>query len=125
LPSVSVLPRSAAAPTSGGSRKRLTGFTVAAKDAGKLAGAKKELAARNAEIATVLTAEKTALEKLSPNVEALARRLGRAVGEKVVAYAKEQGWIAAPAAVEGLEEPVKLPQAKHAQKPKKPDKLAT
>ena len=36
--------------------------------------------------------------KLSPDVEAQARRLGRAAGEKVVAYAKEQGWIAAPEA---------------------------
>jgi len=104
---------------SGGSRKRLTGLTVAAKDAGKVPagkvpGGKKELVARNAEIATVLAAEKTAPEKLSPDVETQARRLGRAVGEKVVAYAKEQGWIAAPAAVEAPEEPVKLPQAKPA-----------
>ena len=31
-------------------------------------------------------------------MEAQARRLGRAAGEKVVAYAKAQGWIAAPEA---------------------------
>jgi hypothetical protein len=35
-------------------------------------------------------------EKLSGDVEAQARRLGRAIGEKIVAYAKEQGWLATP-----------------------------
>ncbi|HEX5211999.1 MAG TPA: hypothetical protein VFW22_09725 [Pseudolabrys sp.] len=111
---------------SGGSRKQLTAFTVAAKEAGKLAGGKKEAVARNAEIAAVLAAEKAAPERLSPDVEAQARRLGRAVGEKVAAYAKEQGWIEAPAAAEAPEEPVKPPQAKPAQKPQpKADKPAT
>ncbi len=111
---------------SGGSRKRLTGFTVEAKDAGKPPSGKQAVAARNAAIAAVLSAEKAAPEKLSPDVEAQARRLGRAVGEKVVAYAKEQGWIAAPEPAEAPEEQVKLPQPKPAQKPKPaPDKPAT
>jgi hypothetical protein len=112
---------------SGGSRKQLTAFTVEAKDAGKLVGGKKqEVTARNAEIAAVLAAEKAAPEKLSPDVEAQARRLGRAVGEKVAAYAKEQGWITSPAAVETREEAVKLPPEKPAQKPApKADKPAT
>jgi hypothetical protein len=107
----------------GGSRKRLTGFTVEAKDAGK-PPAGKQAAARNAAIGAVLAAEKDTL-KLSPDVEAQARRIGRAVGEKLVAYAKEQGWVAAPAAAAEPEEPVKLPQAKPAQKRKpKADKPA-
>ena len=109
----------------GGSRKPLTGFIVAAKDAAKLAGGKKEAAARDAAIAAALAAE-NATVKLSPDVEAQARRLGRAVGEKVVAYAKEQAWVAAPAAAEAPEEPVKLPPEKPAQKPSpKADKPAT
>ncbi len=32
-------------------------------------------------------------ERLSADVEAQARRLGRAAGDKIVAYAKEQGWL--------------------------------
>ena len=108
---------------SGGGRKPLTAFTVAAKDASKLAGGKKEAAARNAEIAAVLAAQKAAPEKLSPDVEAQARRLGRAAGEKLVAYAKEQGWIAAPAVAEPPEDQVKLPEPKLATP--KADKPAT
>ena len=110
---------------SGGSRKPMTGFTVAAKDAGKLAGGKKEVAARDAAIAAVLAGENETV-KLSPDVEAQARRLGRAVGEKVVAYAKEQGWIAAPQPAEEREAQAKLPPEKPAQKPKpRADKPAT
>ncbi|HTT46767.1 MAG TPA: hypothetical protein VMG39_02080 [Pseudolabrys sp.] len=109
----------------GGSRKRLTAFTAQAKDAGKPPTGK-QAAARNAAIAAALTTEKAAPEKLSPDVEAQARRLGRAVGDKVVAYAKEQGWIVAPAAAAAPEEQVKLPPEKPAQKPKpKADKPAT
>jgi hypothetical protein len=109
---------------SGGSRKPLTGFMVEAKDAGKLTGGKKEAAARDAEIATVLAAENVTV-KLSPDVEAQARRLSRAAAEKVVAYAKEQGWIAAPpVAKEAAEQPVKPPEPKPASKPK-PDKPTT
>lgn len=108
---------------SSGARKRLTGFSVTAKDAGKPPAGKKEAAERNAEIVEVLVTEKAEV-KLSPDVEAQARRLGRAVGEKVVAYAKEQGWIATEATEAQPEEPVKLPEPKPAQKPK-PDKPAT
>ena len=107
-----------------GARKRLTGFSVDPKDAGK-PPAGKQAAERNAAIAAVLLTEKAEV-KLSPDVEAQARRLGRAAGEKVAAYAREQGWIAAPEAAEAPEEPVKLPQPKPAQKPKpKADKPAT
>jgi hypothetical protein len=47
-----------------------------------------------------LAAEKGAPEILSPDVEAQARQIGRAVGEKVVAFAKEQGWLEKPAGAE-------------------------
>ena len=49
------------------------------------------------------------------------------VAPDVDAIDREQGWIAAPEATAAPEEPVKLPQAKPAQKPKaaKPDKPAT
>jgi len=98
---------------SGGGKKPLTGFSAAAKDAGKWPTGK-QAAEYNAAIAAVLGAEKDNV-RLSPDVEGQARRLGRAVGEKVVAYAKEQGWIAAPTA--GAEpEQVKLPPPKPAQK---------
>ena len=103
---------------SSGAKKQLLSFSADAKDAGK-PPAGKQAAARNAAIAAVLATEKAAPERLSPDVEAQARRLGRAAGEKVVAYAKEQGWIAAPEVAEAPEEPVKLPEPKPAQKPAK------
>jgi len=78
-------------------------------------------AARNAEIAAALAAENAAPEKLSPDVEAQARSLGRAIGEKIVAYAKEHDWLEAPqvaAAPEpAAEQRVRLPDAKPAAKP--------
>ena len=96
---------------SGGGKKQLTVFDTDAKAAGK-PPAGKQAAARNAAITAVLAAEKDNV-KLSPDVEAQARRLGLAVGEKVVAYAKEQGWLAAPAAAEAKpEERVRLPDPK-------------
>jgi Domain of unknown function (DUF4410) len=101
---------------SGGGKKQLLAFSVDAKGAGK-PPAGKQAAARNAAIATVLAAEKAAAEKLSPDVEAQARRLGRAVGEKVVVYAKEQGWLGTPEAAKAQpEERMKLPEPKPAQK---------
>jgi hypothetical protein len=54
--------------------------------------------ARNASIATALTDTKAAPERLSPDVEAQARRIGRAVADKIIAYAREQNWFAAPEA---------------------------
>jgi len=100
---------------SGGGKKQLLAFNADAKAAGKPPTGK-QAAARNAAIATVLAAEKAAPEKLSPDVEAQARRLGRAVGEKVVAFAKEQGWLGTPEAAKAQpEERVKLPEPKPAQ----------
>ena len=48
-----------------------------------------------------------------------ARRFGRAVGEKVVAYAKSQGWLATPEVEAQPHEQVKLPEPKPAQKAEK------
>jgi hypothetical protein len=101
---------------SGGGKKQLLAFSADAKSAGK-PPAGKQAAARNAAIGTILAAEKTALEKLSPDVEAQARQIGRAVGEKVVAFAEEQGWLGTPeAAAAQPQEQVKLPEPKPAQK---------
>lgn len=96
---------------SGGGKKQLTAFDTDGKAAGK-PPAGKQAAARNAAITAVLAVEKDDI-KLSPDVEAQARRLGRAVGEKVVAYAKEQGWLAAPEVAEAKpQERVRLPDPK-------------
>jgi 3-mercaptopyruvate sulfurtransferase SseA len=103
---------------SSGARKQLLTFSAEAKDAAKLPTGK-AAAAFNAEIAAALAAEKAAPEKLSPDVEAQARRLGHAAGEKVVAYAREHGWIAAPeaAATEPAEKPVRMPPPRPEAKP--------
>ena len=76
-------------------KKQLLAFSADTQSAGK-PPAGKLAAARNAAIAEALTAQKAPPEKLSPDVEVPARRLGRAVGEKIVAYVKEQGWFMAP-----------------------------
>jgi hypothetical protein len=101
---------------SGGGKKQLLTFDADAKDAGK-PPVGKQAAAHNAAIAAVLWEEKAAPERLSPDVEAQARRLGRAAGVKIVAYAKEQGWLEKPEAAEAQPaEQVKLPEPKPAQK---------
>jgi hypothetical protein len=101
---------------SGGGKKQLLTFDADAKGAGK-APVGKQAAAHNAAIAAALAGEKAAPERLSPDVEAQARRLGRAAGVKLVAYAKEQGWLEKPEAVEAQPaEQVKLPEPKPAQK---------
>ncbi len=105
---------------SGRGKQQLLSFSADAKGAGKpLTG--KQAKAHNEAIAAVLAAEKTAPEKLSPDVEVQARRIGRAAGERIVAYAKEQGWLGKAEA--GEEVQVKLPKPKPAGKPekKKPD----
>ena len=49
-------------------------------------------AALNAAIATVLAAKSAPDVNLSPGVEAEARGLGRAIADKIIAYAEQQGW---------------------------------
>jgi len=100
----------------------------------------KAASAANSEISNVLAGLDGATEKLSPDVEAAARKIGRSAGEKIVAYAKAQGWMskseaaevaAAPAVkpadakpadaadgpAEGETEMVKLPAGKPKKKP--------
>jgi len=60
----------------------------------------KVAAARNAAIASVVAANGGSTERLSPDVEAPARRVGRAIGERLLGYAKEQGWLEQPAVAE-------------------------
>jgi hypothetical protein len=83
-----------------GGKRQLTSFTVdAGGGRGAPAGNAKQAAAQNAAIATALAEQKAAPEKLSPDTEGQARRIGRNAAEKILAYAKEQGWLEAPAEV--------------------------
>ena len=102
---------------SAGGKKQLASFT--AESARKPAAVP---ASRNAAIISVVGAAGSPTERLSPDVEAQARMLGRAAGEKIVAFAREQGWLEKAAEAGPEEKPKKLPQAKPAKKPeKKPD----
>ena len=102
---------------SAGGKKQLASFT--AESARKAAAVP---ASRNAAIISVVGAAGSPSERLSPDVEAQARILGRAAGEKIVAFAREQGWLEKAAEAGPEEKPKKLPQAKPAKKPeKKPD----
>jgi len=92
---------------SGGGKRQLAGFT--AESAKKPAVTP---AARNAAIMTVVAAAGSPAERLSPDVEAQARSLGRSAGEKIVAFARDQGWIEKAALPEP--KPAK-PQARTAQ----------
>lgn len=53
-----------------------------------------------AAIAAALPPDSVAAGRLSPDVEAQTHALGRAIGDRIVAYAREQGWLkdAEPAA---------------------------
>jgi len=101
---------------SGASRVPATTFSADVQSGRKLpAGNAQTTAARNSAIAAALAAENALPEKLSPEVEAQARGLGRAIAEKIVAYAKEQGWLEKPAAVSESEAaPAAAPRAKPA-----------
>jgi hypothetical protein len=54
----------------------------------------KVAAGRNAEIAAILASMGSPNERLSPDVEVQARRLGRAIADRVLAYARDKGWLA-------------------------------
>jgi hypothetical protein len=106
---------------SGASHTPATTFAVDVQSGRKLpAGNAQTVAARNSAIAATLAAENALPEKLSPEVEAQARGLGRAIAEKIVTYAKEQGWLETPAAVaesEAAPARAAAPRAKPATKP--------
>ncbi|MCK9918901.1 hypothetical protein MXD81_58235 [Microbacteriaceae bacterium K1510] len=74
----------------GGSRKELLTFMVDAPS--RRTGASN--AAMNNTITAIIASTGSPTDKLSPDVEGPARAIGRAAGERIVAYAKEQGWTA-------------------------------
>ena len=82
---------------SSGSRRQVLTFdvepTVARREP---AVPPKVAAARNAEIAGVVASTGSPNERLSPDVEVPALRLGRAIADRVLVYAKEQGGLAPP-----------------------------
>jgi len=103
-------------------RVKLTDFTTDVQSGRKIPpGNKEAVTARNATIAEVLKIENALPERLSPNVEAQARALGRAIAEKIVAYAKQHDWMAKPEVAEapaaGSEEHVRIPEARPPEKP--------
>ncbi|MDO8876820.1 MAG: hypothetical protein Q8M24_06765 [Pseudolabrys sp.] len=88
---------------SGFGKRQLLAFS--AEPAGGKPAAGKQAAAANALIAEALVSNKAAPEKLSGEVEAAARKIGRGAGERIVAYGRTQGWFeggaeAAPVAEE-------------------------
>jgi len=105
-----------------GGKAPLLTFSTDVQSGRKIApGNAKVVAARNQAIAEALVAEKALPEKLSPDVEAQARSLGRAIAVKIVDYAKEHDWLAKPDAAEGQPAPafdqnVRLPDPKPAPK---------
>lgn len=106
---------------SSGGRRQLTAFTIEQSKAGGVPGGK-SATAFNAAIASALASE-SAVERLSPDVEAQARRLGRAIGERTVAFVKQQGWTAAPETQEAPDEaapeekPVRMPPVRPQRQP--------
>lgn len=75
--------------SSSGSRKRLSNFV--AQPATRSAGVPPRTF--GAGVTSALAQVDGKAEKLSPDVEGEARRLGRSIGEQVVAYARLQGWV--------------------------------
>ena len=74
-----------------GAKTQLTTFTVQAQKRPAFTGP--SAATHDAAIKTVLAGESVPAEKLSSDVEAQARGLGRAIADKVTAYAMQQGWV--------------------------------
>jgi len=69
-------------------KEQLTSFTAAPQGKVKVDAAAVEAA---------LPAESKAAGRLSPDVEAQVRAIGRGIGDKIVGYAREQGWLGAVA----------------------------
>jgi hypothetical protein len=89
---------------SSGSRKRLSNFV--AQPAARGTAPPRTFGAG---VTSALAQVDARAEKLSPDVEGEARRLGRSIGEQVVAYARMQGWVS-----------TEVPVAAATPKPKKP-----
>ena len=95
-------------------KKQLSAFT--AEPSGGKQGAGKPAAAFNGLVAEALASNKAAPEKLSPDVELAARRIGRGAGDKIVAFGKSQGWFGGDAeasteAAPGIDEKPAKPSA--------------
>ena len=69
-------------------KKQLASFTAAPQAKAKVDAASVDAA---------LTAESRAAGRLSPDVEAQVRAIGRGIGDRIVGYAREQGWLGAVA----------------------------
>lgn len=74
-----------------GAKTQLLTFTTQAQKGAAFTGP--AAAAHNAAIKAVLAGENVPTQNLSPDVEAQARGLGRAVADKISAYAMQQGWV--------------------------------
>jgi len=82
---------------SSGSRRQVLTFDVEQTAPKRVpAVPPKVAAARNAEIAAIVASTGSPNERLSPDVEVRAQRLGRAIADRVLVYAKEQGWLTPP-----------------------------
>lgn len=75
-----------------GTQKPLLTFTAQAQN-GRRSAEESDAPAFSAAIGTLLAARSAPDVNLSPGVEALARGLGRAVADRIVAYAGQQGWV--------------------------------
>jgi hypothetical protein len=85
---------------SGGAKKQLLTFTTEAESRRRPGAiiAAPIGAATSVAVSAAAAVGGVAAEKLSADVQAQARSLGHAAGERIVAYAKERGWLT-PAAV--------------------------
>jgi hypothetical protein len=103
-----------------GSKAPLQSFSVETRRGSKVPAMSRSAAtAFNAEIADALAAENAYPEKLSPEVEAQARVLGHAVGDKIVAYANEHDWLKKPKSAEARSPNVQMPKPRPAKRPEK------
>ena len=89
---------------SSGSKRQVLTFDVEPSAKREPAVPPKVAAVRNAEIAGIAASTGSPSERLSPDVEAAARRLGRAIADRVLVYAREQGWLSPPG--QGMAEPL-------------------
>lgn len=78
----------------GGTKKQLLTFTTSAQSGRRSAAAMTaaEAAGRNAAINAAVATQSVPAGKLSPDNEAQARGLGRAIAARLISYASQQGW---------------------------------
>jgi len=74
-----------------GTKSQLFTFTTRAQKGAAFTGP--AATTLSAAIKKVLAGESVPTQNLSPDIEKNARRLGRAVADKIIAYAMQQGWI--------------------------------